>query len=194
MRTKRFALKLITAPASEPLTTAEAKARLRVTVSDEDTDIGNLISEARAACENECGRAFVTQTWSLYLDEFPGGDGSIRVPRPPLQSVTWIKYYDADGVQQTLDSSTYLVTTGAEPARVTPVPGQWWPATQSGRPEAVEVRFVAGYGLAAAVPYEAKAAMYLVIADRHEMPTGGQVAIPPAARRLLDMLETGEIR
>lgn len=183
-----FALKLITAPASEPVTVSEAKARLHITIDDEDTDLAAMIPESRELCEAGCQRAFVTQTYSLYLDRFPRGCGEIRLPRPPLQSVTWVKYYDGAGDLQTLDASAYYVTTGAEPGRIRPV--TYWPETQL-RPEAVEVQFVAGYGLAAAVPSAAKSAILLTIKSLRDAPESD---LPPAARRMLDTLETGEVR
>lgn len=187
-----MALRLVTAPAEEPVSLADAKARLRITIDDEDTDIEALIVEARAAAEAECGRAFVSQTWSLLLDGFPCGR-EIRVPRPPLQSVTWVKYYDADGVQQTLSSALYFTATAGDPGRIVLKETATWPATESGRPESVEVRFVAGYGGRAAVPAEVKAAVLLIVAASRDDPAGA-VAIPAAARRRLDQLEYGEVR
>lgn len=186
-------LKLYTSPASEPLTVSEVKARLRVTISDEDTDLAALLTECRELCEAECHRAFITQTWVLYLDDFPRGrDKAIRLPLPPLQSVTHVKYYDVDGTQQTYSSANYHVAVGAEPGRVVPVDGNSWPTVDYGRPEAVEIRFVCGYGLAAAVPNAAKNAILVTMAERRENPAGA-VALPPAARRALDTLEYGEV-
>lgn len=187
-----FGLTITTAPSVEPLTTAEAKARLRITVTDEDTDIGTLITQARELAEAECGRAFVTQTLTMRMDDFPrGADRTIYVPRPPLQSVSWVKYYDADGAQQTYSADNYHVATLSEPGRIVRVDGGVWPAVDYGRPEAVEVKFVCGFGLAAAVPAAAKAAMLLVMAALRDDPT--KATIPPAARRLLDTLEYGQV-
>ena len=186
-----FGMKLITPPASEPVSLTEAKARLKVTVSDMDDDITALISAARAAAENEVGRAFVTQTWSLYLDGFPAGR-VITLPRPPLASVTWVKYYDADGVQQTLSSTTYYVATGQDPGRIVLKQSQAWPTVEAGRPEAVEVRYVAGVA-AASVPKELCDAIMLILSDRFENPAGGTDAIPAAARRLLNGSEVGMV-
>lgn len=187
-------LKLFTAPASEPLTVTEVKARLRITISDEDTDLAALLAECRELCERECQRAFITQTWVLYLDDFPrGGDRSIRLPMPPLVSVTHVKYHDVDGTQQTYSSASYHVATGADPGRVVPVDGGVWPAVDYGRPEAVEIRFVCGFGAAAAVPAAAKNAILVTMADRRENPQGA-IGIPAAARRALNTLEYGEVK
>lgn len=190
-----FALKLITPPATEPVTLTEAKARLRITITDEDDDITSLIKQARELCEAACQRAFITQTWSLYLDDFPRHihwyQQAIRLPRAPLQSVTWIKYYDTAGVQRTYDAAMYHVTTGSEPGRIAPLWGAYWQYAQFGRPEAVEVRFVAGYGAASDVPNAAKAAILLTMKSLRDDPSA---PVPPAARAFLDTLETGEVR
>lgn len=206
-------LKLITPPTAEPVSLADARARLRVVATAEDADLLAMIAEARAMAEGECGRQFLTATYSLVLDGFPTyldqrpasvrygeprrlWDQTIRLPRPPCQSVTWVKYYDPNGVQQTLDPSAYILAASGEPARLVPVPQTYWPGTQYGRPEAVEVRFVAGYGdTAAAVPREAKAAILDILAHRFQK-RGDEAAvgIPPTARRLLDQLEYGECR
>src|SRR3990167_6050746 len=44
-------LDLVTAPTSEPLSVADAKAHLNVDFADDDAKIGNYISAARAAAE-----------------------------------------------------------------------------------------------------------------------------------------------
>ncbi len=201
-----FGVRIYTAPASEPVTVAEAKSRLRITTTDEDTDIGTLITQAREMAEAECQRALITQTLTLTMDDFPRYyregrrddyatyfDRSIRLPRPPLVSVTHVKYYDGDGVQQTVDAATYSVATGGEPGRIAPLSAGYWPAVQYLRPEAVEVRYVAGYGNAASVPAAAKAAILIIMAALRDDPTGA-AGIPAAARRMLDTLEYGEVR
>ncbi len=188
-----FGLKLITAPEVEPVSLANAKARLAVTITDMDTDLDLMIAECREAAEAECGgRAFITQTWSMFLDKFPSGR-TILIPRPPLQTVTWVKYYDAAGEQQTLGAEAYTVAVGQEPGRLVLKASGAWPVTEAGRPEAVEVRFVCGYGGAAAdVPAKVRAAVLLTLAARFDDPTG-EVDIPPAARRVLHSLETGQV-
>lgn len=189
-------LKLVTAPSSEPITLTEAKRRLRVTVNTMDDDITAIIAECRSQLEAETGRAFMPQTWSLFLDDFPPFDdehrGEIRLPLPPLTSVTWVKYYDTAGDLQTMDAADYYVASAGAPGRIVPV--TYWPAVQAGRPESVEVRFVAGYANAAAVPSAVKAALYALIVDRHTNPDGGERPIPPAVERLrLGVLNTGAL-
>lgn len=158
-----MALTLTSAPATEPITTTEAKSHLRVDGTDEDTLIGALIVAAREFCETYQNRAYVTQTWTLTLDEFPT-DGStwIDIPLPPLQSVSSIVYLDAEGTSTTWGTSNYVVDTKSTPGRVALAPDKSWPTTQAGRINAVTITFVAGYGAASDVPDKVKQALYLL--------------------------------
>ena len=207
------ALKQITGPTVEPCTAAEAAAFLRLGNAADLDLVGMMVRAARRVVENETARALLTQTWEYYLDAFPGGDFwslsrplgvrpyhreiftlphqlSIQVPKPPLQSVTWIKYTDPSGAQQTLDPSLYTVDAVTEPARILPVYGQWWPLTQA-VPNAVVVRFVAGYGdTAAAVPEDLVNGLKMLLVhlyqNRQPVLTDTSVAeLPMAADALL---------
>lgn len=158
-----MALILQTAPASEPVTAAEAKAHLRVTTSDDDTYISTLIIAARRHVETITRRALINQTWDYFLDCFPGSD-KIVIPLPRLSSVTTVKYTDKDNVQNTLTASKYIVDTNNEPGQIVLAYGESWPSFTPRPVNAVEVRFVAGYGSSAAsVPEGIKQAMLLLI-------------------------------
>jgi len=162
-----FSLTLVTAPAAEPITTAQAKTHLRVDVSADDTFIDLLVAEAREWMENHLRRALITQTWDLFMDEFPSND-EIEVPMAPLSSVTSVKYIDNNGDQQTWDSANYRVDTDHEPGRITPAYGVVWPTI---RPitKAVEIRFVAGYGTAGTdLPQPVMRALYMMVGQMYE--------------------------
>ena len=135
-------LVLFAGPTIEPLTVQEASDWARITDTVEDDIVEGLIRSARSHVETLTGRALITQTWDLYLDAFPC---QINVPKPPLQSVTYIKYLDANGALQTLATSEYTVDNKSEPARIVPAYGKTWPSTRCDL-NAVQVRFVAGYG------------------------------------------------
>lgn len=140
-----MALRLVTPPASEPLTLAEAKDHLRVTHNAEDNLLAAYVSAARQACEGYQRRSYITQTWELALDAFPSAHaGEIELPRPPIQSVTSIKYIDTDGAEITMATADYQVDVDSEPGRLFPAYGTRWPATRV-VPNAVRIRYVAGY-------------------------------------------------
>ena len=151
-------------PPGEPLlTTAEAKAQLRVDFGDEDGLIDNLVAAANAWLDGYSGilgRALVTQTWRLYFDYF-FADWRIALPLPPLQSVVQIQYVDNNGATQTVDPTLYQVLDGSL-AAVQPVYGQIWPIPRL-QARAAWVDFVAGYGTAAEVPQSVKAAALLMV-------------------------------
>lgn len=161
-------LSLVTAPTIEPITVDEAKDWARITDDTEDAVVERLITAARGFVEEITGRALITQTWDYYLDAFPCGLGTIDVPRPRLQSVTFVKYTDEDGVVQTLDAAEYTVDTKREPARIVPAYGESWPSIRD-VPNAVQVRFVAGYGAAAvSVPEQLRHAIGVLVATMYE--------------------------
>jgi uncharacterized phiE125 gp8 family phage protein len=148
-----MALTLITPPAVEPLTLAEAKAHLRVDTTDDDDLISALLTASRSFCEEWTGRAFVTQTWELVLDDFPTdlNADEIEIPRPPLRSVTSIKYDDETGLEHTLATDQYEVDDISQPGWVVPVDAGWPVALWEGI-NAVRIRFVAGYAPGANSP------------------------------------------
>lgn len=173
---------LVTAPTVEPLTLQEAKDHLRVDHEDDDALIDALITAARQQAEIFCRRSLLTQTWDLFLDCFPDDD-ELCLPRPPLQSVAFIKYLDLNGVQQTFASSNYRVDTASTPGQVTLAYGAYWPSYQEIE-NSIQVRFVAGYGdFASAVPRPIAQALLLMIGGWYEDRSSGQA--PVAAQQLL---------
>ena len=183
-----MALKLVTGPAAEPVTVEEARAHLRVDSTDEDAWINAAIVAVRQRAEAFLNRALVTQTWELWLDEWPGR--VLELPLPPLVSVTHVKWYDRDGVEATVSSGDYVVDAVGTPGRVALKSASAWPAGELREVNGVVVRFVAGYGASGRqVPAEIKWGMLLVIGDRYEnrentTQAGALLAIPTPAEML----------
>ena len=149
-----MALKLKTPPPLEPVTLVEVKGLLRIDDSDDDSLISSMITAIRQRAEEWTRRSFLTQTWTLWLDEFPFRPGNtlnklnggvIIIPRPPMQSVAFIKTYDSDNSTVTFDTSDYFVDTASSPGRVALNDNSSWP-TLLRKFSAVEVEFIAGYG------------------------------------------------
>jgi uncharacterized phiE125 gp8 family phage protein len=164
----RYALTLVTPPVSEPIMLEDAKAFLRQDGEFDNDTILQLIRTARRHFDGKdawFGRALVTQTWDLSLDEFVA---PIDVPLPPLQSVMSISYVDPEGATQTVPPTDYLVDTQREPGRIVPAYGVTWPTARSGTPNAVTVRFVAGYGTHHQVPEDIKTWLKQAVAYLYE--------------------------
>lgn len=148
-----MALKLVTGP-SAVVTLAELKKHVRAEDFTDDDDYLQTLAEVAtgwidAGEDGWLGRAIGTQTWDYVLDAFPTGTapfgGGIKLPFPPLQSVTSVTYVSPDtGLDVTLtDGTDYEVDLYSTPGWV--MPGEdGWP-TPMETINAVKVRFVAGY-------------------------------------------------
>lgn len=178
-----YPVRVVTAPDVEPVSLEEAKTWLRIDPDlDADNDlVAGLITAARVRAELETQRALVTQTLEATADWFPDGDYAIILPRPPLQSVTSVTYTDADDVSQTF--TDFAADIRREPGRVYPVYGELWPTTLRQMPGVIAVRFVAGYGAAAAVPEDLKLAIKFMVSAWYGKRNEGDV--PEVARSLL---------
>lgn len=195
-------LTLVTPPASEPVTLAQAKLWLRVTDPSEDDLVADLVTAARERCEAEVSRSFLATGWRLELDAFPGmlvdprrpgwtyerdSPGPLLAlffPRARVTAVTSVTYLATDGTVTTLDPSLYQVQLG-DAARLAPAYGRSWPATRF-EPGAVKVSFTAGYGTdPAAVPSCVRTAVRVMLAHMYTHRGSESVETPQAVRDFL---------
>ena len=185
----------IEAPAEPSVSLAEAKVHLNVTEDDWDGLIEALVASATGHLEGWTGilggRCLVTQTWRQDLGGFPCG-ARVRLPLAPVQSVTSITYFDAEGAQRTLDGGVYSEPLDDDFGPFVELrTGQSWPATEC-RSDAVSLTFVAGYGDAADVPEPLNQAIKLCVGawfEQREEAVAGQTigALPDsvAAKALI---------
>ncbi len=160
-------INILVPPVLEPVTLAEAKAQCRVDIDTDDTLIAGLIRAAREACEKMDWRAYLTQTIELWLTAWPAGN-QIELPRPPLQSVTKVEYYDTADVKYTLSASTYFVDTVSTPGRVVLKYLEVWPTTLLRGYNAICVTYKAGWSTVVDVPQSIRQAMLLLIGHWYE--------------------------
>lgn len=161
---------LVEGPSSPLLTTAEAKAHLHVEGSDDDALIDAYVAAVNDTLDaefGELGRALVTQTWQLVLDEFPAV-GYFYIPVTPMQQILSVTYYDADNVSQTLAADQYRLTANGDNSLFEFVNGATIPSTYD-RADAVTVRYEAGYGDAGSdVPESIRLAARALVAHYYE--------------------------
>ena len=151
---------LVSAPAAEPVTLAEAALQVRQDSADDNAILTLLIGATREAFEAEHNIYFVTQTVDAHYPGFPGLD-FIRIPRGPMQSITSIKYTTSDDTEYTLAAANYDVD--ARRGRIVLKDGKQWPVATLRPMDAVVVRCVMGFGGAAAVPQRAKHALLMTL-------------------------------
>ena len=161
-----LSLILQTGPTKQPISLKETKLHLRVDedLTEDDALIRSLIVAATEKAQNITRRQFITATYELRLDSFPD---VIECPRPPLQSVGFIKYKDTDNVEQTLSTDIYNVDPYSTIGRILTKKGESWPSTY-GDINDVVIRYIAGYGDPDAVPDAIKAAIKLIVGHLYE--------------------------
>ena len=184
-------LSLITPPAVEPVTLADAKQHIRAIGTDDDEYIANLIAAARDKVETLTQRALITQTWLAVWDFFPTGR-VIRLPKSPVSTITHVKYYpDGASTLATLSSSLYQTEILSNPARVILLENCSFPSTWD-EGDAVQIQYVCGYGSSPAyVPAELKQAILILVAHwysaRQPVQVGATVTDMPKSVEYLAM-------
>lgn len=165
---------LVTPAEGEVLSVAAAKAFARVTHAAEDGLFAVWVPGCVQFAQEWMRRQLLEATFELVGDGFEeltccGGDVPrqgrecpIRLYPAPLVAVESVKYFDLDGIEQTLASTDYVVAKPAGPTAdagfIYPapspvkVPAEWPETLERGR-ETVHIRFRAGYGTqATAIP------------------------------------------
>jgi hypothetical protein len=205
LTTLRGSLELITAPATEPVTLAEAKAHARIDITDDDTQLTDYITAARELVERTTGRALITQTWRLTLDCWPGEksddwwdgvrDGpinygeasSLEIRKAPFLEVTSVVTLDESDTPTTWAASNYYVDKRHGFGRLTKKIGTVWPVIVNRQIGAIRIDFTAGYGtLASDVPVALRQAIKDIVAhwyEHREAAADGSLQEPPLKTR-----------
>lgn len=148
-------LKQISSPAVPAVTIAELKKLMGITSTYKDDVLTDAILAATDTAEKQAFTAFVNRPMIATFDY--GFPCVLRLPISPVYSVTSVKYYDVDGILQTLASNQYRVLLNQTPVEIVPTFDGYWADTICKKSD-IEVEFIAGYGTTAAdVPATAKA-------------------------------------
>lgn len=107
----------LTAPATEPVTLAEAKQHCRIDTTDDDAYVSSLIAAAREWCEAYCEETFLHTQYKMTLDSFPV---EIEIPRPPMATsgtvtAVTITYTLENQTTATLSTDQYRVDRDSVP-------------------------------------------------------------------------------
>jgi len=178
-----------TAPTEEPVSVADLRQQVSIDHTEDDLWLREMGKAARQLVEQHIERQLLTATYTLTLDAFPD---VIELNRPPVQSITSLKYYDTDDTLTTLTENTDFVSDIiSEPARLVPVVGTSWPATRI-KPNAVTAVFVCGETTADNVSPRAKLAIKMLVSHWYDQRSAGSAVavneIALAYRMLLDSL------
>jgi uncharacterized phiE125 gp8 family phage protein len=133
---------VLSPPAAEPVTLAQARAFLKLDETAEDELLGSLITAARLVVEARSGRILVDQSWRLVLDRWPAG-GAIRLPLSPVSAIIAARVYDLLGSPQPVAEGSLALDGAGDPPMLRIV-GE---VPEIGRERAaIEIDLVAGHG------------------------------------------------
>lgn len=160
-------VELVTAPLRQPISIPECKDQMRIEHSDDDITIKRLIRTAASFVDvtGALGKAMITQTWGEWIAPNPS---VVYLSLGPVQSVSAIKYYDADNALQTDTLSNYHVLGTSSKKLISPKSGFNWPTTFN-RDDAIKIEYVIGYGDAPTdVPETIRQALFMLVAHYYE--------------------------
>lgn len=193
-----MATQILQPPAQEPVVLSDAKAHMRVEITDDDALITALLLAAREHVEAVTGRKLITQKWRLYLDRFTRDDVTyvffnrlfvrsvydlnanhltpdttrvIHVPLTPLVSVDAFNVIDANGVSAPFDPSNFTVDEVMEPGRIALNENADWPYPMPDLAaiNGVQIDVTCGYGADGSfVPERLKLAIKMLAAHWYE--------------------------
>ena len=134
---------------------AAAKEHLRILSDETDAEVQAAISSASFYLDVDAdgfgglGFPLVAQEWSSKAAGFE--PSVLRLPFARVTAVTEIRYTAPDGTPGVVSAADYLLTRRGRDAVVTLLPGKSWPNLID-RPDAVDLRFMAGFADVASVP------------------------------------------
>ncbi len=163
-------LTLITPPAGEPVSLAEAKAHARIGSDTEDAILASLIAAARARIEGAARLALMPRRLKLTLDRWPSPaleSGRFSLPVRPVSAIVSVRIIATDGSIV----SDHTGNVALEDRRTLVLrSGVWpWPGAYG---EKIELVFDAGFAGANSIPADLAHAVLALTAHFYEVRDG----------------------
>lgn len=178
-----MSIKIITPPASEPVSLSEAKLYLRVDHTAEDSLIAMLIGASRAAVEAGIGRALIKRRVRESLDIWrrESVNGAV-LGLGPVTNVIAVRLLADNGSQSVLDPDRYRLDGDRDRPRLVFAEGV--PATLR-EIGGIEIEYECGFAETAAdLPIALRLAALQILASLYEL-RQGDAPIPETARALM---------
>jgi uncharacterized phiE125 gp8 family phage protein len=178
-----MSLTIVSPPASEPISLAEAKLFLRVDHNAEDDLINALIGAAREAVEAGIGRALITRRVRESLDIWrrDAVHGAV-LGLGPVTSVVAVRLLANNGAQSVIDPERYRVEGNRDRPRLVFPSG--FPATLRSA-GGIEIEYDCGYADEPSdLPVALRVATMQIVASLYEL-REGVGGVPETARALM---------
>jgi uncharacterized phiE125 gp8 family phage protein len=186
---------VVTAKSTDlPVTVAEAKDHLRIVNGDLDGEVEAALLAAIEYCESTAGRSLrISHTLTQKFCQWPCDP--VQFDRQPAKAISSVKYYDQDGVEQTLSSSNYRLQLSSLAAGYLEWDDDFTRPTLDTREDAVTITYTAGYTDIASVPAMAKYAIKLKLAELFgDLQDRERAATERSCDSLLQQIEWGAYR
>lgn len=169
---------LLTPPAVEPVSLADAKTHLRVGHADEDNLIAQLIAAARRQVEAQTGLKLISQQWTVFRDDWPEA-GIIDLPLHPVLAVDELSVFGDDDEKAVVDPAHYYVDAASRPARLRLRGARVW--ARPGRiANGIAITATAGFGADGdSVPEPLRQAILVLVAHWFEHRGAAGMPRPP---------------
>lgn len=163
--------RVVTKATTLPVSLDEARGFARVSHTEDNTLIGDLLQTAFDWLQPPFGclrMSLATQTLRLDLPCWPTwarwrSQHRLELPAGPVQSVASVKYFDENNVDQTVSPAEYFLDNDVLMFAET-----FNEPSLYDRPSAVRIEYDAGYADAAAVPEMVKTAIKQCVAHWYE--------------------------
>lgn len=191
-----YAVTVLTPPSRIAVELVDVKKHLEIHHELDDTQLRMILEAATQRAQRALGRQLITASLRLTLDAFPGRGCYLRIPFPPLQSISSINYYDQAGDAQTVDLADVVVSSEREPAVLSLLTTGNWPTTRPAR-SSVWIDYVAGYGTdASTVPEMIRMGILQVIGHwkdhQSEIADAPHFEMPKSADSIFRTMGVGE--
>ena len=199
---RKYGLKVLTPPVSQPVTVADAMAHMRIVGYDaDDMYIDYCIRAATEFIEQSTSHTLTPTQYLYTCDQFPFDittrsvpydyrRNAILLPRNPVITVDEFAYTDNDGDTQLI--TDYVMSNVQIPCRIVPARGSVFPFADYYGLDSVRIKFTAGY-VNDDYPYLARQAVLFMVSHLYENrePVSEKTAnqIPFALKHLINKLK-----
>ena len=215
----RGSLELTVAPATEPVTRAEAKLHARIETTADDDLVDAYIVAARQLVERLTGRALITQTWTLTLDDWPrssrddwwdgwreapistvDGADEVEIRKAPFLAITSVATIaESDGAATAWAATNYYAIKDASGfGRLVKKSSATWPTIAAGSQRlkgGIVITFTAGYGANASdVPMALRQAIKDIVAHWYENREAAGSGLSAAPMKTMALIQQYRVR
>lgn len=165
--------RITTKPSRYPVSLAEIRDDLKLGHQEDDAELDAEVAAATIWCEDRQGRAFITRTYTGFLDCWPRDRHrctvrAVELPRPPALTVTSVSTFDDSDVETTFDPASYFVDTTGLVGRIALRNTASWPCPAR-RTNGIKIVWTAGYGPDMTdVPENTRKAIRLLVGQWHD--------------------------